>query len=88
VRDRSAQAGTSGGYASIRLLGPEDLAAMHGLLDLYGEAFEEPGTYGRARPDEGYLRRLLAAETFIALVAEHAGEVVGGLCAYVLPKFE
>src|SRR5690606_36204953 len=45
-------------------------------------------TYRGARPDDAYLRDLLAAPTVIALVAEHAGEVVGGLCAYVLPKFE
>ena len=61
---------------------------MHGLLDLYAEAFAEPDTYRGARPDDAYLRDLLAAPTFIALVAEHAGDVVGGLCAYVLPKFE
>jgi aminoglycoside 3-N-acetyltransferase I len=88
VQDRSGQADTSGQRASIRLLGPEDLAAMHGLLDLYGEAFDEPETYGRARPAGSYLQGLLGTQTFITLVAEHAGEVIGGLCAYVLPKFE
>jgi aminoglycoside 3-N-acetyltransferase I len=88
TQDRLAPADPPGWQAPIRQLAPDDLAAMHGLLDLYGEAFEELETYGRARPDEAYLRDLLATPTFITLVAEHAGEVIAGLCAYVLPKFE
>lgn len=75
--------------AAIRMLSPDDLAAMHALLDLYGEAFAEPDTYSSGhRPDEAYLRQLLASPGFITLVAEQAGRVVGGLSAYVLPKFE
>jgi len=61
---------------------------MGGLLDLFGEAFEEPETYGGNRPSEAYLRRLLAGDTFIALVAVEGGAVVGGLAAYELRKFE
>ena len=61
---------------------------MHGLLDLFGEAFEDVETYGHARPDAAYLERLLGGEQFIALVAVKDGTVVGGLAAYELPKFE
>ena len=73
---------------TLRQLGPQDLDAMHALLDTFGEAFEDPEHYGANRPDEPYLRRLLGNDGFIVLVAEQAGRVLGGLAAYVLPKFE
>lgn len=72
----------------IRQLAPDDLPAMHGLLDMFGEAFEDIDTFTRARPDAAYLRRLLGGEHFIALAAVKDGAVVGGLAAYELPKFE
>jgi aminoglycoside 3-N-acetyltransferase I len=72
----------------IRALGPADLEAMHALLTVFGEAFEEVDTYGAARPSPDYLQRLLDSETFIALAAFDAGRVVGGLAAYELRKFE
>lgn len=74
--------------ADIQLLTPDDLPRMHGMLSLFGEAFEDPETYGAARPPDEYLRRLLASEQFIALVALDRTDVVGGIAAYVLPKFE
>jgi aminoglycoside 3-N-acetyltransferase I len=72
----------------IRLLGPDDLEAMHALLTVFGEAFEEVDTYGAARPSPDYLQRLLGSDTFIALATFDAGRVVGGLVAYELRKFE
>jgi aminoglycoside 3-N-acetyltransferase I len=76
----------------LRQLGPPDLDLMHELLNLYGEAFHEEDVYGDARPDAGYLRNLLASDTFLTLVATRAHRgterVVGGLCAYELRKFE
>jgi aminoglycoside 3-N-acetyltransferase I len=72
----------------VRQLAPDDLPTMHALLDMFGEAFEDVETYGRARPDAVYLRRLLGGEHFIALAALKDGAVVGGLAAYELPKFE
>jgi aminoglycoside 3-N-acetyltransferase I len=72
----------------LRVLGPDDLGTMAGLLDLFGEAFDEVDTYGDARPDAPYLRRLLSSDTFIAVVALRGDRVVGGLCAYELRKFE
>ena len=72
----------------IKQLKPDDIEQMHGLLDCFGEAFEEVETYGSARPDAAYLRGLLAGETFIALIAEKDGLVVGGIAAYELRKFE
>jgi aminoglycoside 3-N-acetyltransferase I len=72
----------------IQRLAADDLALMDGLLTMFGEAFGEPDTYGRARPGAGYLRRLLGSDSFIALAAVRNGEVVGGLAAYELRKFE
>jgi aminoglycoside 3-N-acetyltransferase I len=61
---------------------------MHALLDVLADAFEDPGHYSAARPDANWWRRLLAGDGFIALVALVDEQVVGGLAAYVLPKFE
>ena len=61
---------------------------MHGMLTMFGEAFGEVETYGAARPSDAYLRSLLGREHFIALAAIKQGEVIGGLAAYVLDKFE
>src|SRR5690606_22282785 len=73
---------------AVRRLAPTDLAPMKALLAVFGDAFEEPETYGAAVPDDAYLARLLAGEQFIAVVALRDGAVVGGLAAYVLEKFE
>jgi aminoglycoside 3-N-acetyltransferase I len=72
----------------IRLLGPDDVALLHDLLTVFGDAFDEGETYGAARPAPAYLHRLLAGDTFIAIVALVDGAVVGGLAGYELPKFE
>lgn len=61
---------------------------MNAMLDLFGEVFEDIGTYCRHRPGLSYLERILDGQQFIALAASVNGEIVGGLAAYVLPKFE
>ena len=61
---------------------------MDDMLSMFGEAFDEVETYGRARPSKPYLERLLATGNFIALIALKNGTTVGGLVAYELPKFE
>jgi aminoglycoside 3-N-acetyltransferase I len=73
---------------SIQRLAPADIALMEGLLTTLGEAFEEVETYSGARPSSAYLERLLGSDSFIALAAVKTGEVVGGLAAYELHKFE
>ncbi len=72
----------------IRRLGAGDLATMHRVLDLFGDSFEEPETYGAHRPDDRYLGDLLADPTFIALAALDGEAAVGALAAYELRKFE
>jgi aminoglycoside 3-N-acetyltransferase I len=61
---------------------------MKALLTTFGEAFDEVDTYGKNRPDQGYIQRLLASDYFIALAALKGDEVVGGIAAYELKKFE
>jgi aminoglycoside 3-N-acetyltransferase I len=73
---------------SIQQLAPDDLALMAALLTTFGEAFDEVDVYSKNRPSEGYLQRLLASDNFIALAALKGDEVVGGIAAYELKKFE
>lgn len=72
----------------IHRLAPNDTAAMHGMLSVFGEAFDDADTYGRARPSAAYFERLLGGDTFLALAAVVDGQIVGGLAAYELHKFE
>jgi len=64
------------------------LSTLKELLNVFGDAFEEPETYQGAVPSDQYLESLLASDNFIAVAAVADGKVVGGLAAYVLNKFE
>lgn len=72
----------------FRVLGPDDVGHMHAMLSLFGRAFGDADTYESARPGTDYLAALLGSPGFVAVAALSAGLVVGGLAAYVLPKFE
>lgn len=74
--------------ASVRALDRNNAASMRALLTMFGRAFDDVPTYSGAQPRTAYLERLLASETFIALAASKGDEMVGGIAAYVLPKFE
>lgn len=58
------------------------------MLSMFGKAFDEIATYTALQPDDAYLERLLSGSTFVAVAAFANGGVIGGLAAYVLPKFE
>ena len=73
---------------SISRLKPDDIERFRELNVVFGDAFADPDTYGGEPPSDEYLRELLAKEHVIALVALADDEVVGGLVAYVLDKFE
>jgi aminoglycoside 3-N-acetyltransferase I len=73
---------------NIRQLAPTDLALMQGMLTTFGEAFNDVATYGNNRPSAAYLQKLLGSDYFIALAALKGSEVVGGIAAYELKKFE
>jgi aminoglycoside 3-N-acetyltransferase I len=65
-----------------------DLTVFKQLLSVFGEAFGEVDTYQGHVPPDAYLTALLGKPHFIALAALDGDEVVGGLAAYVLEKFE
>lgn len=73
---------------TVKQLVPGDVALLEGLLTAFGEAFDDVETYGGKRPGPAYLERLLGSDSFIALAALKRGEVVGGIAAYELKKFE
>jgi aminoglycoside 3-N-acetyltransferase I len=73
---------------SVRALGSSDIQTMREMLAAFGEAFEDKPTYTQQQPTDNYLKELLSSPTFIAVAALSESKVIGGLAAYVLPKFE
>lgn len=73
---------------SVLQLGRADVPIMQRMLRMFGKAFGELDTYTGKPPSTAYLERLLASESFIALAALEGEEVVGGIAAYELRKFE
>jgi aminoglycoside 3-N-acetyltransferase I len=86
-RQRSLNMAESHSFIVQRLT-RDDVALMGALLTTFGDAFDEVETFGSARPSRRYLGDLLGSDYFIALAAVKGGEVVGGLAAYQLRKFE
>lgn len=74
--------------ALVRLLDRDDVAPMRAMLAMFGEAFDEVHTFADHPPRAAWLQRLLGSDAFIAIAAMKGDEVVGGIAAYVLPKFE
>lgn len=73
---------------TIQRLSENSGELMNALLSVFGDAFDDVHTYGAKRPRPEYLRQLLAGDTFIALAAVEGSQVIGGLAAYELRKFE
>lgn len=71
----------------IRELTSDDVGLMNALLMMFSKAFDDV-LYAENRPSEAYLRRLLGGESFIALAALQDDEIIGGIAAYELKKFE
>jgi aminoglycoside 3-N-acetyltransferase I len=72
----------------IRLLGSEDVELLRGMLVVFGGAFGDSATYTERQPDDDYLRALLSKQDFIAIAVLCNGNVVAGLTAYILKKYE
>ncbi len=72
----------------VKQLTDTDIALFRALMAVMGRAFQDVPTYTQAQPDDAYLRDLLGGNGFIALAALRHSAVIGGLAAYVLPKFE
>ena len=73
---------------SYQQISAADLPLLKSLLAVFGEAFGELDTYQGAVPTDAYLSSLLGKPHFIAVAALRDGEVVGGIAAYELEKFE
>jgi aminoglycoside 3-N-acetyltransferase I len=73
---------------TIRQLTSKDVGLMLAMLEMFGEAFGDAETYGKACPSKSYCEQLLSTDYFIALVALQNGAVIGGIAAYQLHKFE
>jgi aminoglycoside 3-N-acetyltransferase I len=73
---------------TLHRLKPADVLLLRKLNALFGEAFADPATYGAEPPTDAYLQALLGKDHVVALVALAAGDVLGGLVAYELDKFE
>jgi aminoglycoside 3-N-acetyltransferase I len=73
---------------TLRRLSSSDVPLLRKLNALFGEAFGDPNTYGMEPPSDAYVKGLLAKEHVIVLVAISGEDVVGGLAAYELDKFE
>jgi aminoglycoside 3-N-acetyltransferase I len=85
---RFNQAMSLPGDYTVRQLAPGDVALVAAMSTMFGEAFGETQTYTAARPSTTYVEGLLASDSFIALAALAGNEVIGGIAAYELQKFE
>ena len=75
-------------HYTFEQLTTSNIDLLKDLLRVFGEAFEDVETYQGAVPSNDYLASLLAMRHFIVVVARRDREVVGGLAAYELQKFE
>jgi len=73
---------------TVHQLTTADVALLRGLNAMFGAAFEDPVSYGGQPPSDTYVEALLAQPHVIALAAIANDEVIAGLVAYELPKFE
>jgi aminoglycoside 3-N-acetyltransferase I len=73
---------------SVQKLECGDIVLFRAMLAMMGAAFEQVDIYTEVQPSDTYIDELLASDTFIALVATDGDEVIGGIAAYELQKFE
>lgn len=72
----------------VRRLGPGDVPLLRQLNELFAVAFDDRATYAGEPPTDSWLQDLLASEQVVAVVALAGKQVLGGLVAYELVKFE
>lgn len=73
---------------AIRQLDTHDVDLVYELLAVFADVFDEPDTYWSHRPGKDYLERQLDSGDCLFVVALLGTQVVGGLTAYELKKFE
>lgn len=79
---------TSAGAIRVQRLGSAEVPALRQLNWLFSEAFGDPESYRSVLPSDAYLERLLSRDANAVLVASTGDEIIGGLVAYRLDKFE
>jgi aminoglycoside 3-N-acetyltransferase I len=72
----------------IKRLNGKNLDFMRALNKLFGEVFEDKENYQSHPPSDSYLTSYLNDEKNIVIVATIDNQVIGGLVAYILTKFE
>ena len=72
----------------VSALSASDVGSFKELLRVFGDAFEDVPTYQHALPSDDYLRSFLVMPHTIVVVARERGQVIAGLVAYELLKFE
>lgn len=73
---------------TYKRLNKSDVGLFRNLKEVFSEAFEEELTRLSKTPTDQYLENILQKENFISLVAMDGENVVGGIVAYVLEKYE
>lgn len=73
---------------TVRRLKGADIRLIRKLNALFGRAFADPATFEDELPSDAYLEGLLSSEHITVVVALKDEDVVGGLVAYALDKFE
>jgi aminoglycoside 3-N-acetyltransferase I len=73
---------------TLRKLELGDAELFRSLNAMFGEAFGDAEAYAAAPPSDAYLESLLAKPHVIPIAALSEGDVIGGLVAYELDKFE
>lgn len=66
----------------------KDVSQLIDLNKLFADVFEDYENYLGNQPSSEYLRNFLSNRDNVVIVAENKGDVIGGLVAYVLNKFE
>jgi len=65
-----------------------DLETFRSLMDLFAKAFDDAESYASRPPSDDYVEDLLAMSHIILIAAKCSNEVIGGLVAYEMKKFE
>jgi aminoglycoside 3-N-acetyltransferase I len=73
---------------TVRRLEAADICLLRELNALFGRAFADPATFKDDPPDDTYVEDLLSREHIAVVVALKDEDLVGGLVAYAIDKFE
>jgi aminoglycoside 3-N-acetyltransferase I len=73
---------------TYKQLSSDDVSLLKDLLRVFGDAFNDADAYQSSVPSDAYLKSTLSKPHVIIVAALDDNEVVGGLAAYELDKFE